>query len=458
MVSVWTNGLLGAARGETVLLEDFCGLTPRKNTAVWMVDELNQMGSYGRWSGETLRGYPEESGALTLGTTTLLGHLLSGPLPGGEGHRLRLRMTRLTSDDRRWAVVSFVKDGQAVYGPTNVWMSTTDEMTFADEWLEVGVLPEGCALRVASAPYETASGNIRHGRLALSEVQLVRNAADGQVCRFPVVESLQVMTNAYRCPVWDATVYGYSVATAEGTILSEGAVDMADPPWLRCWCIGDFTPRPGFRQADFSSLQSITKATDWTNGVDGDRFYAFSDEGAIQRIGRNNGSSTVYGLYATETNECGVAHHVLSVLGTGTSGMRLVLPVKLDAAQDVVGFGVRYRAHQVSFRARRVPTELSFAWCGIDDLGELQSPDLPWQAVAEAAFVSPCAEGSEGPATFAESSAERMVILPAAQLRGARYIGLRWQVPRQANSSMMGLSAVRVEVALREAGTRFLIK
>lgn len=468
-VNVWTNGVVGTCAGTRVLYETFGGLTNRKNTATWTIDEVNRLGDYGRWSGETLRGYPEEGdeeeseGALTLGMTTTLGHLASAPLPFEGRFRLRVRMTPLTKDARKWITLSFWKDGTVAYGPTNIVMQGP-EKSFADYYHDIEALPAGCSLRLTSAEYYTSGGNRNFGRVAISEIELVNGYEPGMETRVFVDRDAFVQGNQFCCAGVQPTVYGYSVASIceqNGVRVTSqavtGSVDMADPPWLHCWRLSGFLPRPGVRKADFSSLKAISKATPWRNGIDCDRFYAFSDGAPVTQIGRNSGISVNRGLYATVTNENEIECCVLSMLATGGGDMNLVLPLKLDVAQSLESFSVVYRSHQVSFKENGGATTNAFSWCRVDDLGRMASADTTWCAMPEGDYVT-AYDGGLRPEAFAVASAERSVALPVRHLPMRGYLCLRWHVPQRANSAMMGISGVRVTARLRDDGLRLIVR
>ena len=252
---------------------------------------------------------------------------------------------------------------------------------------------------------------------------------------YEVVTSASVrVENVAPCPVYYSVVAQFEVGTDIAESLpAEGSVDMFDPPWLRCWRVGSFmTDRlttVARRTANFESLRLVEKRTAWTNGRDGDGVRAFVGEEPADTIGCNSGSSRTCGLYAT-TN-------VLSILGTGTSDVSLVLPVRLDAPRTI-------RAVTVSYVVRRTtdanPTKLSFAYRPADGLGEVSPVGAGWIEMPEVA-----AEALDGPEA-------REVSLPVAALRHSAYLLLRWRVPQAPNSSMMGLSDLTITVRYPRRG------
>ena len=275
--------------------------------------------------------------------------------------------------------------------------------------------------------------------------------------RVAVVTGLELGDCAWRTDA-EPVPYGFAVRAfrdppAGDRVLSEpgtGGVDMADPPWLRCWRLSDFAP--GRRTADLSALAGIASETPWTNGRGCDCFHAFDGDGtACGKILYNSGKSYKAGLYATVTNLSGTAFHVLSLLGSGGGSVSAVLPVRLDALRRVTVLGVAYRAHQVAFRASDVETVLAFDWAVGDDLAAMARTDAGWQPVPAADFASPYVRGA-APDGFLDASRERGVAIPPEALKSARFLFLRWRVPEQGNSAMMGISDVSVAAELAPAG------
>lgn len=199
----------------------------------------------------------------------------------------------------------------------------------------------------------------------------------------------------------------------------------------RPWRLSDFTPKPGFRRADFSALGAIEKKTPWANGVDGDGVMAFSDLGACTNIGRATPKSTTYGLYAFQTNDV----NVLAVLGTSGSAMHLVLPVRLDASSRLEKMTVSFVGVCIK---RAEPTTLSFSMKAADRLDEINGGI--WQELSAGAYDSGDAEAS------------RCVPIDVRALRKRKFVCFRWSVPKQPNSSLLGIADLRLDVETLRPG------
>lgn len=209
-----------------------------------------------------------------------------------------------------------------------------------------------------------------------------------------------------------------------------------------CWKLSRFIADGKDRlvhTADFSFLASIEKKTGWTNGVSIDSFYAFSDSGACTEIGAGKPSSTTCGLYAVNTNEAsGAVVRALSVLGTSGGGMTLLLPIELDDGRRIEDLTICYRGWKS--RIGEKATTLVFSWCKADALGEVGAAG--WKNAGEGNYAD----------TDVDRDAQKAVILPGRELMGSRFVCLRWEVPKQGKSSMLGIYDVRVAVRMRPIG------
>ena len=416
LVSVWTNGVVGASPGV-------------EETVTWQVQENVA------W---------DDEGVAVVGTTVRTGSLGSAPLVRAGDCRVTLEMARETKDDTKPVAVMFARDG--VVSHSNEVSLATGVREFRGYSLDFTGVPAGSQLVVGSSPHYTASGEKRFGRVAVRGVSLVWGYDPG-LAVFDYLKLYEVVTsacvrveNVAACPVCYSVVAQFEMGTDIAESLpAEGSVDMSDPPWMRCWRVGAFmTDRlktVARRTADFESLRLVEKRTAWTNGRDGDGVRAFVGEQPADAIGCNSGSSRTCGLYAT-TN-------VLSVLGTGTSDVSLVLPVRLDAPRTVLAMTVSYVVHRTTDAN---PTKLSFAYRLADVLGEVSPVGDGWVEIAEGA-----SEALAGPEA-------KEVSLPASALRRSAYLLLRWRVPQSANSSMMGLSDLAISVRYPRRGTVLTIR
>lgn len=226
-----------------------------------------------------------------------------------------------------------------------------------------------------------------------------------------------------------------------------GAEDFSDS-LTNCWKLSRFIADGEnclVRTADFSFLASVGKKTDWTNGVSLDSFYAFSDSDACVEIGAGKPSSTACGLYAVNTNDAsGAVVRALSVLGTTGGDMKLLLPIELDDGRRIEDLTIRYRGWKT--RIGEKTTTLAFSWCKADALGEVGAAG--WKNAEEGNYAD----------TDGDGDAQKSVILPGRELRGSRFVCLRWGVPEQGKSSMLGIYDVQVAVRMKPAGFSVQLK
>ena len=192
------------------------------------------------------------------------------------------------------------------------------------------------------------------------------------------------------------------------------------------------------RDADFSWLGTVTKKTDWENGASVDSFYGFSDGAAFDCIRQARATAYIGGLYAIQTNGvCGLA-----VLGVGERDAAFFLPVELDAPRRILGFTLDYRCWQP--KIGMAPTTLSFHWCAVDSLEEMEKSE--WVAASDGDYSG----GGLGP--------WRTVRIPGKSLGAAKFVCFRWSVRNQANSSLLGISDLRVTADVRRAGLSLQVR
>jgi len=207
-------------------------------------------------------------------------------------------------------------------------------------------------------------------------------------------------------------------------------------PDVPYWQASEFIPQPGSKALNLSRLRWITQETDWTNGEDGDGIHAFTNSAAVGRIRLASGGSTKGGLYAANVDPESPSSKTLAMLGNGSVDVRLILPIRLDAAGEVDEVRVSYVAQTVN--QGREATNLTFAWGGCDALDEMAGPSVRWTTVAG------CTYAAGGSAVLCEAN------VPARRVGDRSYLLLQWSVPRQSSSSMVAISDVRVAGSLHE--------
>ena len=192
------------------------------------------------------------------------------------------------------------------------------------------------------------------------------------------------------------------------------------------------------RDADFSWLGTVTKETDWTNGVSVDSFYGFSNGVALDCIRQARASAYIGGLYAVQTNGvCGLA-----VLGVGERDAAFFLPVELDVPRRIRNLTLGYRCWQP--KVGTAPTTLFFHWCATDSLEEME------KAVWVAAPVGDYSGGGNDPS--------KVVQIAGKSLGDAKFVCFRWSVPDRANSSILGISDLRVTADLSPSGSMIFVR
>lgn len=211
--------------------------------------------------------------------------------------------------------------------------------------------------------------------------------------------------------------------------------DVAPP---RSWSLSSVVSAP--RSADFSVLAFVTSGRPWKNGVSVEGFHAFSDSGSCETISHANAKSSYSGLYSVVvTNENGTLSYALSMLGTTGSGMRLMLPVELDAERRVGRLTVGYRVQEL-MNGEGKTSDLSFSYCALDDLTRMAAADVAWTPVSSAKWST------------GDTNLVRRVEIPPRSVRTSKYVCFRWSVPKEGNSSVVGLSEVKVGAALQPSG------
>lgn len=454
VVNVWTNGVVGASDGVETLGERFSSVTNREYKTPWSISEINSLGDYRNWTGELIRGYKSAGDgdletAVVLGSETASGWLLSAPLDVSGEAVVRLRLTRHTEDDTAPVQVAFVRNGETNFAAT-VSFGTAIH-SFADYSVVASNLANGCQLLVASQKKPNGKS---FGRVAVAEISVRSGVSSGERVRMPVVEDRFVAECAYACEGLSPALYGYSVVPQIGGRCDEsdavtGEVDMCDPPWLRCWRASGFLPKPCFRALDWSAMGKVASERTWQNGTDGDGLYAFSDSGADVCVRPYSTNATYLAIYQFVAGGGQVSTNALALLGTGSSGLSLVLPVRLDAVRMVTKLSVAYVLRQLPRKGFSADTELAFSWKTGDDIRAMEDAAKGWTADEAGGYVA---------AVGGEQCVSRRLEIPARELRGAKYLFLQWRVPKQANSAMIGLSDLVVSGALSKNGLLVMVK
>ena len=215
----------------------------------------------------------------------------------------------------------------------------------------------------------------------------------------------------------------------------------AEEPCLisNCWKVSEFTKMKGdrfFHDADFSCLAAVKKETDWVNGVSVDSFYSFDAGTPSVRIKNATASSTYHGLYAIHANDEQGAVSAMGLLPSGDAAMAVLLPVALDAKKKVRGVAVAYRCWQPKIGTAK--TTLSFSWCATDTLDEIGK--VGWVSASEGDYSG----GGDG---FLKN-----VEIAGRALKGAKFLCFKWSIPKQSNSSLLGISDLRVTADCSQPG------
>ena len=215
------------------------------------------------------------------------------------------------------------------------------------------------------------------------------------------------------------------------------------PP--QSWSIAAIAQKPGYRDADLGNLQYVypEKTNPWMNGETVNGFYAFSKDGPCTNIRIGNLSSTYYGLYVIVTNDASGPLRALALLGTGGSAMSLTLPIALDAPRRIERLSVGYRVWEL---ANGKTSALSLSYRTFDDLEMMAAEDEEWTILPEGEWRSK------------DTNVVRQVGLPVRSLQGAKFLCLRWSMPKKESSPIIGISNVRVSAEIKPSGFAVIIK
>ena len=208
-----------------------------------------------------------------------------------------------------------------------------------------------------------------------------------------------------------------------------------------CWKVSGFVKLRGgkyAREADFSPLIPIEHRTDWINGETLDSIYGLSGAEPFDCIRQARASAYICGLYAIQTNGIGG----LGVLGTSSGDAFFLLPIELDAEQKVNGMILNYRCWQPKIGTEE--TTLSFSWCATDTLDEIEKAG--WVSATDGDYSG----GGDGPV--------KKVEIAGRDFRGAKFLCFKWSVPKHSNSSLLGISDLRVTADLDQLGFALLIR
>ena len=212
------------------------------------------------------------------------------------------------------------------------------------------------------------------------------------------------------------------------------------------WALSSFAPKPGVRRADFSPLGGVIPSVTsnaWQNGQTVSGFHAFYANKPCTNI-RIGTSTSDGGLYVIVTNDVRGSLRALTLHGTGKGKASMLLPIAIDAERRVERLCVDYRAWSLG---GTVPTDLHFSYRPLDDISDLKGElTNGWTDVKKAVWGS------------GEQESMRTVNLPPDCLRGRKYICLHWWVPKQPNSSLIGISNVRVSAEIEPSGFAVIVK
>ena len=220
--------------------------------------------------------------------------------------------------------------------------------------------------------------------------------------------------------------------------------DREDGASPRFWSLSAFVPKPGIRVADFMVLRYARPQTfnSWRNGITVDGFHAFSESGPVANIRVGNLTSYYSGLYVIDAGSDGPGL-ALGLLGSGGSAMELMLPIALDTASPPERLSVDYRVWELANGGSSI---LSFSYRTLDDLRTMNMKDAVWTSVSNAVWKT------------GDEDTVQTVDLPKKDVRGAKFVCLRWSVPKKESSSIIGISDVRVSAEVRPRGLAVLIR
>lgn len=207
------------------------------------------------------------------------------------------------------------------------------------------------------------------------------------------------------------------------------------------WKLSEFLPKPGFRELDLSCLGTVKKRRVWENGIDGDGIYGFADINSARGILRPATEKSVYGgIYCFNAGTEENPKNGLGLLASTSTGVRLVLPIRLNTERRPTRMTISYAVCEVK-RGEADQTTLFFDWMASNDIASIDEPRTNlWTTVSDGVYVAPA--GSE----------VRHVDIPIESVRDAKYLLVRWSVRKQARSSLIGLHTIRVEGALCKWG------
>ena len=207
------------------------------------------------------------------------------------------------------------------------------------------------------------------------------------------------------------------------------------------WKVSEFAKGKGglwVREADFSPLIPIVQQTDWTNGETLDSIYAFTGVAPFDCIRQARSTAYMCGLYAIQTNGIGG----LGVLGTGGGDAFFLLPIELDVKKKVRGITLDYRCWQPKVGTEN--TTLSFTWCATDSLDEIEKAG--WVSATEGDYSG----GGDGPV--------KKVEIAGRGFKDAKFLCFKWSVPKQPNSSLLGISDLHVTADLGQLGFAITVR
>ncbi len=116
-----------------------------------------------------------------------------------------------------------------------------------------------------------------------------------------------------------------------------------------------------------------------------------------------------------------------------------MLPVELEAERRVGRLTVDYCVQELMNGVGKT-SDLSFSYCALDDLTRMAAADVEWTPVSSAGWST------------GDTNLVRRVEIPPRTVRTSKYVCFRWSVPKEGNSSVVGLSEVKVSAALQPSG------
>jgi len=441
-MSIWTNGLRGASEGTDVINERFSLVPAMDYSTDFPYSSLNHLGDYKSWYGENIYGCTGETNAIVLGKTPNPGYLLSGPLYGTGSLRIRLALARHTEKDSWPVLVELVTEtGTNEIGQISL---PTGSHQFREYVLDVDAFPSGAQLLIRSQ----LKSNGECSRVAIRSISAFVGFCKGEQTREHLTEKERALTTSFGCPVPTPTVYFYSIAPffsdqREGEE-REGSIDMSDPPWMRCWQLSQMPRMASFRELDLSGL-IVLKKCGWTNGVDG--IHACWDSGPIDTIYHFSEKATNSGIYLYNAGNDEQSRNELALLGTSGSGVSLILVLQQDAARPVKRFRLSYDIQRVVDRSQGGEgDELTLAWSGGSSFDDMNSAQACWHEL-------PAGNLSKG-----KSDGLRSVFISDRDVRQSKYIFIRWRVPKESNSSLIGIARITVSEPARADGLALIVR